>query len=153
MSLGDDRGMLLLDLKIEMMLESCATDGCLVNYLVKWTPCYQFWKKVVRVKSFLNVRAKRCDGYISFLSFIEREGKVLHDDHWTTFMWLAFCMDQFRHLWCGQEASMGDYVVWVEDGLFWNVVFIVKFPWHTAKGNGFFVTVLAHHANMTILEY
>lgn len=71
----------------------------------------------------------------------------------TTFMWLAFCMDQFRHLWCGQEASMGDYVVWVEDGLFWNVVFIVKFPWHTAKGNGFFVTVLAHHANMTILEY
>lgn len=82
MSLGDDRGMLLLDLKIEMMLESCATDGCLVNYLVKWTPCYQFWKKVVRVKSFLNVRAKRCDGYISFLSFIEREGKVLHDDHW-----------------------------------------------------------------------
>ena len=35
MSLGDDRGMLLLDLKIEMMLESCATDGCLVNYLVK----------------------------------------------------------------------------------------------------------------------
>lgn len=71
----------------------------------------------------------------------------------TTFMWLAFFMDQFRHLWCGQEASMGDYVVWVEDGLFWNVVFIVKFPWHTAKGNGFFVTVLAHHANMTILEY
>lgn len=34
------------------------------------------------MKSFLNVRAKRCDGYISFLSFIEREGKVLHDDHW-----------------------------------------------------------------------